>query len=408
MNVCIPIKLMPAHGKGGMQDHALQLAQGLVRRGCRVTVLTTAHPDGITREEVDGVTVRYLEGTPPAQYSPEWWRESARALRAIAAQDKLDVVHIQSLAGHSLLAGGVLAELGIPSVVSFHGTCVDEIRTARLLLRKCARRPADIREQLARIFHFRIMHRKLALPTVALAGAVIATSNEQVEILRRHHHCPAEKIRVVYNGIDLALFPGGLADVPAPPRNGRATVLAVARMLEEKGIQYLLRALPAIARIGDVRATIVGDGPYRDRLEREARELHLGSAVEFTGAVSLESLPQRYQAADVFVNPTLRINGYDLTILQAMACSKPVVVSRLGSVPTAVVHEEEGLLVRPGDVRELSDAVAVLLSDKRLRLQMGENARRKVERDFGLEKMIDDTLGVYRSVLKDRGAKRAG
>jgi glycosyltransferase involved in cell wall biosynthesis len=112
-------------------------------------------------------------------------------------------------------------------------------------------------------------------------------------------------------------------------------------------------------------------------------------------------LPAIYSACDLFVNPTVRINGYDLTILQAMAAARAVVVSDIGSVPTAVADGRDGVLVPPANPVALAEAIATLLEDPVRREALGAAARRTVVERFSVDAMIEGTLAVYRAA---RGA----
>src|SRR5207245_7856921 len=123
-----------------------------------------------------------------------------------------------------------------------------------------------------------------------------------------------------------------------------------------------------------IRLAIVGDGGYRSELEATARSVGVGRSVRFVGSVDLGRLPAFYAAADVFVNPTVRINGYDLTILQAMAMARPVVVSNIGSVPTAVQNDRDGFLVPPGEPRALAAGILRVLDDPSLGAAFGARA----------------------------------
>ncbi len=91
-----------------------------------------------------------------------------------------------------------------------------------------------------------------------------------------------------------------------------------------------------------------------------------------------ESLPDYFNSCDIFVNPTIRQNGYDLTILEAMACEKPVVVSNIGSVPTVIEEGLDGPLVPTGDIKKLAEAVVKVLKDRELAQRLSIAARRKV------------------------------
>jgi glycosyltransferase involved in cell wall biosynthesis len=121
--------------------------------------------------------------------------------------------------------------------------------------------------------------------------------------------------------------------------------------------------------------------------------------------VDLDRLPAFYAAVDVFVNPTVRINGYDLTILQAMAMARPVVVSNIGSVPTAVTDGVDGFLVPPAEPFALAEAILRVLGNPAAASAVAARACDTVARRFSLESMVDGTLQVYaRSIAAKRGA----
>jgi glycosyltransferase involved in cell wall biosynthesis len=177
-------------------------------------------------------------------------------------------------------------------------------------------------------------------------------------------------------------------------------LLAIARLLEQKGVQVIIRALPQIrAAVPGATLDIVGDGEYLPQLTQLVTELGLEECVTFHGAANFKDLPEFYQSCDLFLNPTLRANGYDLTVLQAMACGRPVVVSRVGSIPE-LVSEDAGILIPPGDERALAQSVIELLKDGERARQMGSAARRRIELEFSLDAMLAKTLDVYRKLLR--------
>ena len=177
-------------------------------------------------------------------------------------------------------------------------------------------------------------------------------------------------------------------------------LLSVARLEKEKGVQNIIKALPKVLNRIDAKLVIVGDGSYKNELRKLVHKLGLDDLVIFTGSIPVYKLPLFFNACDVFVNPTIRQNGYDLTILEAMSCKKPAVVSAIGSVPTAVSNKE-GVLVRPGRVDALAKGVILILTNKKLAKKLGSNARKKILKDFSLEKMVSKTIDVYKSLVKN-------
>ena len=419
MRVAMLSPVVPAHGRGGVQDIVWSLARGLARRGCAVELVTGEHPAGLEAEEREGVRLRYLP-VPPRDLAlrglhGRWTRASRAAVEAAHARAPLEVIHSQSYCGLHL--AGVLP--GVPVVATLHGTHVDELRTRARIARENL--PAHPLAALRTAAAWGLMAARYLRegPRLARCEGVIATSREQRAILLRRYRVRAERLHDVWNGIDTGLFAPRLADPGVRVRLGAAPgaplVLAVARLYQEKGIQHALRAWPRVlALVPQATLAVVGDGPYRGALESLAASLGLGGRVRFAGTLALEELPAVYAAADAFVNPTVRINGYDLTILQAMACARPVVVSAIGSVPTAVEDGADGLLAPPGNPAALAERLIEVLSAPARAAALGEAARRTVCARFSLESMVAGTLEVYRAAVPlarggavSRGGSRA-
>ncbi len=402
MKIAMLSPVAPAHGIGGVQDLVWSLARGLAAGGHQVTLITTGRPHGPAHEHVAGVEIRYLRGVPPMRATGRWRDLSERTVAALQAHRPLDVIHSQSFCGLHL--AGRLP--GVPVVATLHGTHVDELRTLAGLMRENLRllpRPSALLGGARAALLWAMMERRYRAeaPGLSRCEAVIATSREQRAVLERHYRVPADRLHEVWNGIDAAMFAPRPADsarraeLGVPP--GEPLVLAVARLYQDKGIQHLLRAWPQVrARVPAAHLAVVGDGAYRSTLEQLTDRLGLGESVRFVGAVEPDALPALYAAADVFVNPTVRIDGYDLTILQAMACARPVVVSNIGSVPTAVTDGVDGELVPPGDSAALAAAIAGVLRRPDHARALAEAGRRTVAERFSLEAMVRGTLEVYR------------
>lgn len=401
MNVCFVTRAMPAHGRGGMEDHALALAAGVAARGHSVTVVTTGH-DRLEVERRDGVEIRYLRGTPPRSYSRAWRRRSTEEVLRLHAERRFDVLHSQSVGAYDLLRRGLHRRAQLPAVVTFHGTPYDEV-VSRLHLIRFA--PLSLRtlEDVAGVGWWAGQYVLFYRATAAAADAVIATSDQQEELIRRIFRVAPERLHRVYNGMDLGLFAPGAGGAELRRTLGIApetpVLLCVARFVRDKGLDQVIEALPAVAAaLPDVLLLLVGDGEQRGRLERLARRRGVAGRVRFTGFVPLDQLPAYFDLCDLFVNATIRRNGYDLTMLEAMACGKVVVSSDVGSTPTLIRDGVDGLLVPVGNPRALAErVVAALRSPERLR-EMGRRAREKARSGFDLDAMVEGTLGVYEAV----------
>ena len=194
------------------------------------------------------------------------------------------------------------------------------------------------------------------------------------------------------SGVDTELFRPGAGGEQVRARHGltgRRVVVSVSRLVERKGHDMLIRALPEIRRrVPDTALLIVGGGPYRQQLERLARDVGVSEHVVLTGSVPWVELPAHYDAGDVFAMPCrtrrggLEVEGLGIVFLEASATGLPVVAGRSGGSPDAVLEGETGHVVDGTSVREVAAAVAGLLADPERARRMGQAGRAWVEREW--------------------------
>ncbi|MEW6619341.1 MAG: glycosyltransferase family 4 protein [bacterium] len=404
MRICMLARSIPVHAKGGLEDHTMMICKGIAQKGHKVILITTQHPQGKEYEVIDGIEIYYTKGTRPGKYSWAWCRKSVQEFIRLHTLEKFDVVHGQSGGGIPFLLEGLNKKYNIPTVISLHGTNLDELKSAWGVLLSSYKdiRNAflSIRRILYHIYNYFFVSRKALMR----ADAIIATSNEQIKRIKFLYQTRDSDIFVVYNGVDTHLFaPKNSTELREKYKINQAgkVILGVARLTKEKGIQNIILTMPAILKsIPGTKLIIVGDGDYREDLETLIDRAGLRENIITTGLVPYEELPLFYNLADVFVNATIRINGYDLTIIQAMACEKPVIVSNLGSVPTVITHNEDGILVPPGNIQILTQEIIRILQEKALAEKIAKKAREKIIRQFSLESMAEGTIKVYNSLTQ--------
>lgn len=206
----------------------------------------------------------------------------------------------------------------------------------------------------------------------------------------------AKKIRTIANGIDVQAFERGYP-LPALTFDGSKVVGMVARLDLQKGFEYLLRAARDLCvAFPALKVVIVGDGPDRKPIEDMIQRFGLLSNVILAGQYS--DMPGIYAAMDVFVLPSLN-EGLPMTILEAMAASKPVIATRVGAISSVIKDGETGLLLEPGDAHGLRSAVARLLSQPDLRRRIGAAAHNWVSRNYTSEAMALKYRQMYDEVL---------
>lgn len=216
------------------------------------------------------------------------------------------------------------------------------------------------------------------------------------EIISRERISP-EKIVTIYNGISPKQFCLGtdreyLQKTIGIPASARV-VGTVARLAPQKGVVNFIRAAAELSAGSQGLAfLVVGEGPLRADLERESETLKLTGKLFFAG--ERQDVEKIMPCLDVFVLASLS-EGLPLTVLEAMACRRPVVASRAGGIPEIITDGVSGLLVDPGDVTALATAVRRLITNEGMSRRMGNEGHGRVMQLFTARKMARDTEEVY-------------
>lgn len=376
---------------GGIESVVRSLSEGLVGAGERVSVL--CYSDGIspapTWERRGGVRVirAPVATTRLSQpISPSLLGILARITQARggAGKDRFDLIHFHSPNPLVEAAWLALRKDRVPYLTTYH---------------------ADVtRQRLTRGFYHPFLREFLA----GASRIVVAT--------RQHvRHSPVlaafeEKCAVIPFALDRDLEtrivgPGGpdpalLARARELQRSHGRFVLFVGRLVRYKGVEYLLRAMSGMP---DAQVVIVGEGPEEAALRAEAARVGLGERAHFTGRLgSREELLAHYLAAELLALPSINASeAFGMVLLEAFACGKPVVTTR---IPSGVrfVNEEgvTGLAAEPADAASLARAIRALLDDPGLRQRLGSAALARYHELFTQDRMIRSHRELYRSILE--------
>lgn len=373
---------------GGAQETAMLLCQHLdpARYACELVTGEETGPEGELHGEARrrGVAL---------SFEPDLFRE-VTPLRDVAAtlqlarrmrEGRYDIVHLHS--SKAGIVGRVAARLaGVPVVVhTVHGWGFND------------EQPAAIAAS------YRALERACARLSDAL---VVVGSPYRDEGLALGIGTPSQ-YHLIRSGIEVEAYRDVTLDrVGARARIGLPedafVVGNVGRLSPPKCPELMLRAFARVsATRPQAHLVLVGDGWQRAEVETEAHRLGLGDRVRLLGL--RRDVPELLRAFDVFVMSSSR-EGLPRTLSQAMAASLPVVATRVGGIPDAIVEGENGFLVESGDVAALADRLALLADDPALRARMGANGLARVE-EFSVAGMVRRTEALYQALLARRATR---
>lgn len=237
---------------------------------------------------------------------------------------------------------------------------------------------------------------------------IIAASNSIKEFTVKQQKISPDKFRVIYDCASTDKFSKNIDAFSVKQKLGiepdYSVVGCVARLNVVKGHSYLIQAAAVVLkRNPKVKFLLVGDGPLRDELEELSANLGIKDNIIFTG--SRRDIPEMLSAMDIFVLPSALREGCPLSVLEAMAMSKPVIATRLGGIPEEVSDNKSGILVPPKDSMALADAIMKLLSDKNLAVDMGKEGRKIFEEKFSKEVMLKKLESLYDELAEKKLAK---
>ena len=386
-----PLAALGGVDAGGQNVHVGALAAALGRRGVE-TVVHTRREDAAAPRRValaPSVVVDHVDAGPAGIVSKEellpYMSAFARDLRASWKREPPDLVHAHFWMS-GLAALGAARPLGIPVVQTFHALGV---------VKRRHQGPADPSPPGRLEIEDRL---------VAEADRIVATCTDELfELVRLG--ADRRRVSVVPCGVDLERFrPDGPAE-PRPQRRGptRPRVLAVARLVERKGVGDIVEAL---AHVPEAELVIAG-GPHPAELASDAEVRRLRALAEragvvdridFRGRVEREELPALFRSADVAVCVPW-YEPFGIVPLEAMACGVPVVASSVGGLIDTVTDGATGLHVPPRDPGRLAVALGALIADPGRARTLGAAGARRARERYGWERIAGATLDAYAGVV---------
>jgi glycosyltransferase involved in cell wall biosynthesis len=369
---------------GGIEKLAQHLAEKMIERGIDVRIVTGWWFKGTPHREV-------IDGVPVTRIFSFWGMFGIRGLRKFGAyacmlnllwylvrhRREYDLIHCFAVTDHSFVA--VLAS---------------RLLGKKILIAGMASGPfGDIQQMWAEKF---VPGQRFMLPTIVRHADYVVALNDQMAQEMLAAGFPPGNIRRVPDGVETDGIP-----IKTDYRlDHSATLTFVGRLHPQKGPDL---AIQAFSRVVETRPDVkwrlfmIGDGRMRQELEAAVCQLGLSERVEFCGIV--DNLPDYWAQTDIYIHSS-RGDGMSLALLAALASGLPTVATRISGNVAVIADNENGLLAEPEDADGLSRAILQLFSDERLRMRLGEEARRTVVEKFSIDSVVDRYVDLYEGLLR--------
>lgn len=365
---------------GGVEKHTYNLYKGLKKKyNYEIVVITSNHESKKYKEEIlEGMKIYRLASQFKVSNTPvnfKWKKQ----IKEIIKKENPNMIMAHSPVPF-ISDVTILSNKNLPVILKYHsGSMKKEKRSFTNIL----------------IY----IYEKVLLPMVLNKSNYIICTSDFVK----------NNFLKGYNNKSITITPSVDVDKFKPleksKTNKNFNILYVGRIDKTsrwKGIQYLLGSIKFISKNNsNILLTIVGDGDAIEYYKSQVLKLKIEDYVEFKGSLSGNDLVKKYQETDVLVLPsTSEAESFGMVLIEAMACKKPVIGSKMGGIPYVIDDGENGLLVPPKNTQSLAGAIIKILENPKLAKQMGEKGYKKVKENFTLENQINETNKIILKVLK--------
>lgn len=435
MRIAVFIKRTTFHKQhGGLETQNKALCEGLAKKGHNVVVFSPKEDVTTNKIVENGVEYIFIDavyrmgifferfeeklalilkkllpfintkGVFSRKGKEDWIEKSFNLFQNHHNENNFDVVLNQSAVGLSIIKRK--QELNIPVISVSHGTIVGEylsrikgvsiksLLSPRVLL-------SLVRDTAYVLVNFFGRQRQF----IHGSDKIVAVSSVVKKNLINETFVQEDKVEVIHNGISPEKFKEkfeNMTNIAREVSGGEVPkIVFVGRILREKGIFKLLNAARLLKNDGvNFNINFLGDGEDFEELKSTLLRLQLGDVVKLFGNVTPDVVISTLIDSDIFVLPTLRVEGFPMTLVEAMFAGLPTLASDIGGNLDAVDDEKTGYLVEPGSVSDLSARLKDLLLDENLRKQLGRNAKIKAQNEFTLDVMIRKYEKVISEVLE--------
>jgi len=370
---------------GGYEKIVYELSRRLVQRGYEIDILTCNTESAPAYEELDGIHIYRLpcwNALNSVYPIPKPCPTSFKILRRLLHKD-YDVINTQTRFFITSFLGLIFAKLKrTPLVHTEHGARHSLV-------------PNKIIDLISRAYDHSI-----GALIVNSARSNIGVSEAACEFLK---HLGATTTQLIHDGIDTTIFKkkedanyGQKLGIT----NDALVITFVGRLVYAKGVQDLISAFSKIKEtVPEAKLLIVGDGPYRAELEKLAQQTDCHSSILFLGQKNQAELIEILSTTDIFVNPSYS-EGLGISVMEAASIGLPIIATDVGGTREIITTDETGILVKARGMGQLAKELCRLLADAELREKLGKNARILAEQKFNWDKITDEYIKLYTSLVE--------
>lgn len=359
---------------GGGANAAYYLTKGFVDKGHEVTLITSNYKNMKSYEKINGVSVIRVNSKRKYKEHCSFYEMLSFILKACPIANKVERKEHYDIC---------LIFFGIPS------------GPLGYMLKKRYRLPYVVRFGGGDIPGFQKRFTKVykvIAPLVKIiwknADGLVANSSGLRKFAYDFYN--KKQVDIITNGIDCNIF------IPKYRNNKKIQILFVSRLIERKGLQFILPQMKWIQERcnTEIELVIVGDGPYKSTLQGLVKKYRIEDIVVFEGQKDKKELVPYYQTADIFIFPSER-EGMPNVVLEAMACGLPIIMTPCEGSEELI--QKNGYIV---SVEEFAEKIVTLCNDELLRVQLGRESRINIEENFLWEKVVDKYIDLFKSVIK--------
>lgn len=398
MNIAVFIKSTTFHsGHGGFEIQNKMLCEGLAKRGHKIKVYAPKKELTDVQKIENNVTYKFIEcrfGLFKTLYKNKkdsWEKRSVEAFLVDHRREAFDIVLGQSSWALPIIR--IKNEINVKIISILHGSKIGEYQTQLQNVKSVKELALTVRDLPHVLRAFFITQREF----VHGSDRLVAVSNFVKDSIVDETYVPQEKITVIHNGVDESKYSNQEKEYQAEYRKVR--LIYIGRVIRAKGLFVLINSLENI-QDKNWECTIVGDGDSLELLRTISAQKNMTDRIRFTGFLKYQDVLAELNRSDIFILPSLRKEGFPMTIIEAMFSGLPSIVSDIGGNSDAVENGTTGYLVKPGDTCELTTKIMELIDDPAKRAAYGRNARNKAFKEFTIDKMVDKYEQIIKETLK--------